>query len=181
MNLYPRLQDEYVASPMSMSIGESFVREFAEEMASTRKFLERVPSERGQWKPHAKSFALGHLAQLVSWMPGWIADTIGQPYKDLAGGGSGYSFETTETLLDAFDENVARALQALTTSADATWSENWQLRVGGKVVWEAPRSVVVRTHINHLVHHRAQLGVYLRLLDVPVPSAYGPTADERSF
>lgn len=164
-----------------MSIGQSFLREFDAEMASTRKFLERVPTERGPWKPHAKSFSLGHLAQLVSLMPAWIADTINKPSKDLGGGGSGYSYETTETLLKAFDDNVARARQALATSPDATWDQNWQLRVGGNVVWDAPRLAVVRTHLNHLVHHRAQLGVYLRLLDVAVPSAYGPTADERGF
>jgi uncharacterized damage-inducible protein DinB len=162
-----------------MSIGQSFLREFDDEMALTRKYLERVPTERGQWKPHAKSFPLGHLAQLVSWMPAWIAETINAAYKDLAGG-SGYSYQSTETLLKSFDENVAGARQALATSPDVTWSKNWQLRVEGRVVWDASRPVVVRTHLNHLIHHRAQLGVYLRLLDVPVPSSYGPSADERA-
>jgi uncharacterized damage-inducible protein DinB len=161
-----------------MSIGQSFLREFDDEMVLTRRFLERVPTERGQWKPHAKSFPLGHLAQLVSWMPGWIAETMSTPYKDLAAGG-GYSYKSTETLLQGFDQNVAGARQALATSPDTAWGENWQLRVGGNVVWEAPRPVVVRTHLNHLIHHRAQLGVYLRLIDVPVPASYGPSADER--
>ena len=163
-----------------MAIGPSFLPEFDEEMTLTRKYLSRVPTERGEWRPHPKSFPLGHLAQLVAWMPGWIADTLHDPFKDLAGG-RGYSYEPTETLLKTFEENVQRAREALATSADAAWTVNWELRIGGKVVWEAPRPVVVRTHINHLIHHRAQLGVYLRLIDVPVPASYGPSADEQSF
>jgi len=164
-----------------MSIGQDYLREFDEEMASSRKTLERVPTEKGQWKPHPKSFSMGHLAQLVSWMPGWITETLRQPFLDLARPGYGYTYETTEKLLADFDKNAAAAREALQTTPDAAWKENWELRRGAQVFWTAPRSVVVRTHLNHLVHHRAQLGVYLRLNDIPVPSIYGPTADERPF
>lgn len=154
------------------------LQDFDEEMAATRRLLERVPSDRGEWKPHEKSFSLGHLAQLVSWMPGWIARTINEPFIDLAAGG-GYSMETTETLLEGFDEAVASARAALGSASEAALNEPWSLRMGDKVLMTLPRGAVVRQHLRHLVHHRGQLTVYLRLLDVPLPSIYGPTADER--
>lgn len=154
------------------------LKEFDQEMASTRRLLERVPSERAEWKPHEKSFALGHLAQLVAWMPGWIARSLHEPYIDLAGG-SGYSFEATETLLTVFDENVAEARAALESVTGAALEEPWSLRMGEQVLLTAPRGETVRGHLNHFIHHRGQLTVYLRLLDVPLPQIYGPTADER--
>lgn len=152
--------------------------EFEAEMASTRRLLERVPSERGTWKPHEKSFPLGHLAQLVAWMPGWITRTLREPYIDLATGG-GYSFETTETLLAMFDENVASARTALQEITGAALQEPWYLKMGEQVLMTMPRGAVVRQHLSHLIHHRGQLTVYLRMVDVPLPSIYGPTADER--
>ncbi len=154
-------------------------KEFDAEMTSTRKLLERVPGEKAQWKPHRKSFALGHLAQLVAWMPGWIADSLREPFKEIGGGGSGYSFEATETLLMMFDANVVRAREALEQVTGPALEESWSLKVGGKAVWTAPRWEVIRLHLNHLIHHRGQLTVYLRLVDVPLPQVYGPTADER--
>jgi len=163
-----------------MSIGLSLLPEFEQEMAGTRRVLERVPSDKGQWKPHHKSFALGHLAQLVSWMPGWIANALRESSLDLAKAG-GYSFESTETLLRGFDANVQAARDALRSTPDAEWTKAWELKRGDLVLWSAPRTVIVRNHINHLIHHRAQLGVYLRLNDLPVPSLYGPSADERVF
>lgn len=161
-----------------MTIAEPLLREFDQEMISTRKLLERVPSEKGQWKPHPKSFALGHLAQLVSWMPGWIAQTLRQTELNL-GTSAGYSFESTETLLRGFDQNVRDTRDALTTAKDVDFLVPWSLKHGDRVLFTAPRGEVVRSHISHLAHHRGQLTVYLRLLDVPIPSIYGPTADER--
>lgn len=161
-----------------MSIVEALVPEFDQEMTTTRRLLERVPSDRGQWKPHPKSFALGHLAQLVSWMPGWVTNTLSSTELDLAVA-PGYSFETTETLLAGFDRNVREAQAALRSVKDSDFSVPWSLKRGDRVMFTAPRGVVVRTHISHLSHHRGQLTVYLRLLDVPIPSIYGPTADER--
>ena len=154
------------------------LKEFDQEMASTRRLLERVPSERGTWKPHEKSFSLAHLAQLVSWMPGWIARTLREPEIDLARG-TGYSNETTETLLAGFDRNVADARAALQAITGAALDEPWTLRMGDRVLMTTPRGETVRQHLSHLVHHRGQLTVYLRLVDVPLPSVYGPTADER--
>ena len=161
-----------------MSIGQSLLPEFDQEMASTRRLLERVPADKGQWKPHPKSFPLGHLAQLVSMMPGWVTTTVRGVDIDLAKA-SGYSFEKTDTLLAQFDTHVREAREALAAAKDADLGITWSLKRGEQVLFAAPRGAVVRSHINHLIHHRGQLTVYLRLLDVPLPSIYGPTADER--
>lgn len=154
------------------------LEEFDQEMASTRKLLERVPSERGAWKPHEKSFSLGNLAQLVSWMPGWIARSLREPQIDLAEG-VGYSLETTDALLREFDKNVREAREALGSVSGAALEEPWSLRHGDNVLLTSPRGEVVRMHLSHLIHHRGQLTVYLRLVDVPLPQIYGPTADEK--
>jgi uncharacterized damage-inducible protein DinB len=161
-----------------MSIAEALIPELEQEMTTTRRLLERVPSDKGPWKPHPKSFALGHLAQLVSWMPGWIGNTLSQTELNLLVAPK-YSFETTETLLAGFDKNVREAQQALQAAKDADFRVPWALKRGDQVLFTAPRAAVVRMHISHLSHHRGQLTVYLRLLDVPIPSIYGPTADER--
>lgn len=160
-----------------MSMSGVLLPEFDQEMASTRRLLARVPGERGEWKPHPKSFALGHLAQLVSWMPGWIANTLRETALDLAGA-PGYTFESTDTLLAGFDANVRDARAALEAARDEDFAVPWSLKHGEQVLFSAPRAAIVRNHISHLVHHRGQLTVYLRLLDVPLPSIYGPTADE---
>ena len=154
------------------------LKEFDQEMASTRRLLERVPTEKGRWKPHEKSFPLGHLAQLVSWMPGWIASTLHEPHIDLAAAG-GYSFESTDSLLTVFDSNVQQARDALSSVTGSRLDEPWSLRLGERVLFSAPRGEVVRQHLTHLIHHRGQLTVYLRQVDVPLPQIYGPTADER--
>ncbi|HET7791430.1 MAG TPA: DinB family protein [Gemmatimonadales bacterium] len=163
-----------------MSIAESLLPEFDQEMATTRKVLARVPSDKADWKPHPKSFSIGHLAQLVARMPGWTVPMLREPHLDLAGA-PGYSTEPTPALLAAFDQNVAAARKALAAAKDADFSAPWSLKHGGQALFTMPRGAVVRQHINHLIHHRGQLTVYLRLLDVPVPSTYGPTADERGF
>jgi len=152
--------------------------EFDQEMASTRRLLERVPGEKGAWKPHAKSFPLGHLAQLVAWMPGWIATTLHETEIDLASGGE-YSLEPTDALLSEFDEHVRSARDALERVTGPDLDVSWSLKHGDQVLFTSPRGEVVRQHLNHLIHHRGQLTVYLRLIDVPLPSIYGPTADEK--
>lgn len=161
-----------------MSIGESLLPEFDQEMATTRRLLERVPSDKGRWKPHEKSFALGHLAQLISGMPGWITQMLHETELDLTQA-RGYSFETTETLLASFDQSVREARAAISSARDADLAVPWSLKMGDRVLFTAPRGTVVRQTINHLIHHRGQLSVYLRLIDVPLPSIYGPTADEK--
>jgi uncharacterized damage-inducible protein DinB len=163
-----------------MSTAERLVAEFDVEMPPTRKVLERVPSDKGQWKPHPKSFALAHLAQLVAGMPGWLTKMAKGVDIDL-GAQSPYSFETTETLLTAFDKNVREAREALAAFQESDFSIPWKLKMGDHVLYTDQRGMVIRQTINHLSHHRGQLTVYLRLLDIPVPSIYGPTADERPF
>lgn len=160
-----------------MSFADDYLAEFDQEMATTRRCIERVPTEKGKWKPHEKSFPLGHLAQLVSAMPGWITNVLTEDALDMDGY-PGYSYETTETLLEQFDAHVAAAREAIRATKDEDLDANWSLRNGEQVFMTLPRGVVARQTLNHLVHHRGQLTVYLRLIDVPVPSIYGPTADE---
>jgi uncharacterized damage-inducible protein DinB len=161
-----------------MPIADTLLAELDSEMPTTRKLLERVPTDKGQWKPHAKSFPLGHLAQLVATMPGWITKTVAGTDINLAAG-AGYSFQKTESLLEQFDRHVTEARAAIGASKDADYKVPWSLKMGEHVLFTLPRGVVVRQHINHLCHHRGQLTVYLRLLEVPIPSIYGPTADEK--
>jgi len=160
-----------------MTIAATLLPEFDQEMKTTRKVLERVPADKGTWKPHEKSFSIGHLAQLLSWMPGWITSALTQDSLDLATAPR-YSYETTETLLANFDRNVSEARQAIEASKDSDFDKPWSLRMGDTIFMTMPRGVTTRQHINHLVHHRGQMSVYLRLLDIPVPSLYGPSADE---
>lgn len=152
--------------------------EFDHEMATTRHLLERVPTDRGQWKPHEKSFALAHLAQLIAGMPGWITRTLEEPAIDLARG-PGYTFQPTDALLAQFDRNVREAREALTSVTGEPLEKPWSLKMSDQVLLTSPRGTTVRGHLNHLIHHRGQLSVYLRLIDVPVPQVYGPTADEK--
>jgi uncharacterized damage-inducible protein DinB len=160
-----------------MSIADTLLPEFDQEMATTRRVVERVPTDKGKWKPHQKSFSLGHLTQLVSGMPGWITNAVTQTSLNL-GDYPGYTYEKTEDLLKTFDKHVKEARKAIAAAKDSDFQVPWSLKRGDQVFFTAPRGVIVRQTISHLVHHRGQLTVYLRLIDVPVPSIYGPTADE---
>jgi uncharacterized damage-inducible protein DinB len=160
-----------------MSYSDTLLPEFDQEMAITRRVIERVPPDKGAWKPHAKSFPLGHLTQLVATMPGWLTKIASGQDIDLAGG-PGYSLQPTDALLTQFDKHVREARAAIAQASDADFASNWSLRAGPQVLLTEKRGTMLRQTINHLVHHRGQLTVYLRLIDVPVPSTYGPTADE---
>ncbi|MBX6366317.1 MAG: damage-inducible protein DinB [Gemmatimonadetes bacterium] len=166
-----------------MRIADLLLPEFDQEIATTRRVLERVPDERGEWRPHPKSFPLGHLAQLVARMPGWATMVMERTELDIApvgGGFPGYSFEKTATLLEEFDRNATAGRAAIEAAREEDWQVPWTFKRAGETLYVVSRYHMLRTSVlNHLVHHRAQLGVYLRLLDVPVPSMYGPTADER--
>ena len=162
-----------------MSIAETVLPEFDQEMATTRRVIERVPTEKGTWKPHPKSFSLGHLTQLVATMPGWLTNAVSETHLDLAGY-PGYSYEKTEDLVTTFDKHVREARKAIASAKDPDFQVTWSLKRGDHVFFSAPRAVIVRQTINHLVHPRGQLTVYLRLIEVPVPSIYGPTADEKA-
>jgi uncharacterized damage-inducible protein DinB len=161
-----------------MTAIETIRADFAEEMPSTRKVIERVPSDKGEWRPHPKSFPIGHLAQLISGMPGWMTNIASEPKLDFLKT-PGYTYESTDTLLKFFDKNVREATEALRKMDDAQLDEPWSLVRGEHVILTAMKGDTLRQTIRHLVHHRAQMTVYLRLLDVPVPSTYGPTADDK--
>lgn len=154
------------------------LKEFDLEMDATRRLLERVPTEHGEWKPHEKSFALGHLAQLVAEMPGWIGNTLRETELDVQKIGMKYSFEPTEKLLEVLEDRARGSRKALEEVTGSDLDVKWTLRSGDMAVYSAPRRFAARNHLNHLIHHRGQLTVYLRLLDVPLPPIYGPTADE---
>jgi uncharacterized damage-inducible protein DinB len=162
-----------------MTITDTIRADFEEEMPSTRKTIERVPSDRGEWRPHSRSFPIGHLAQLVSGMPGWITNIATHPKLDLMATPP-YSFETTDALLEAFDRNVREARAALLTLDDGKLDRTWSLVLGDKTLITSTVGSTLRQTIRHLVHHRAQLTVYLRMLDIPVPATYGPSADDRA-
>jgi uncharacterized damage-inducible protein DinB len=159
------------------SVADAFLAELDVEFPVTRRVLERVPDDQVRWKPHPRSFSMGNLAQLVARMPGWLAFTMRDTSLDL-GSFQGYTDETTAALLAEFDRNVALAREALGRARDEDFVVPWSLTMKGRVLMSLPRLAVMRQNVNHLVHHRAQLTVYLRLVDVPVPSVYGPTADE---
>ncbi|MGA2214949.1 MAG: DinB family protein [Bryobacteraceae bacterium] len=166
-----------------MKISESLLPEFDQEMANTRKVLERVPLNKSDWKPHAKSSSFGALAAHLANMPDWAGLTLNSDSFDYAPPGAPPyetpKFATTDLLLAAFDKSVAEARSALAAADDSKMLAPWSLMAGGKTVMTLPRVAVVRSFVmNHSVHHRAQLGVYLRLNDIPVPALYGPSADE---
>jgi uncharacterized damage-inducible protein DinB len=167
------------------TIAELLLAELEREAAGTRRALERVPEGRSDWKPHEKSMPLGYLAGLTATMLSWIAAIVTQAELDLAAPGEFGSgaFSTNRELLEAFDKALAQARKALSSVDDERLTATtWRLLHEGKVVMEQPRYVAIRDSVlNHLAHHRGQLTVYLRLNDVPVPSLYGPTADEGGF
>lgn len=154
------------------------IAEFDLEMQTTRRLIQRVPGNKLDWKPHVKSFSLGNLAQLLSWMPGWIEQALHKTELDLLAG-DGYGPTTPDVLMQDFEKGVAASRTALLSVTGAALQEVWTLRRGSDVLWSAPRREVVRAHLNHLIHHRGQFTVYLRMVDVPLPSIYGPTADEK--
>ncbi len=168
-----------------MAISETLLPEFDQEMAGTRKTLERVPDGKFDWKPHEKSTSLGALASHLAHLPSWTALTIKQDSFDLAP--EGQPARNTEAasaaeLLERFDRNIAEAREALAGATDEQLLAPWTLLVTGKEIFTLPKAAVLRTFVlSHTIHHRAQLGVYLRLNDVPVPSIYGPSADENPF
>jgi len=169
-----------------MPMNQAFLPEFDHEMAITRKFLERVPENKFDWAPHPKSMKLGDLASHLTHMPGWLENTFAQQELDVAPGGKQMQMpkgKNSQELLAMFDKSVAAGRAALVAATDdSAWMKPWSLKANGQTLISMPRAAVVRTFvISHVIHHRAQLGVYLRLNDVPVPSTYGPSADENKF
>lgn len=169
-----------------MAMSEAFLPEFDQEMATTRKTLERIPEDKFDWKPHEKSFTLRQLGSHLAQLPHWAVIGLTQDAFDMAPP-EGEPVQTPQAesishLLELFDASTAAARSALAAAEDGTFRESWSLLTGGKPLFTVPKVAVIRTFVlNHLIHHRGQLSVYLRLLDVPVPAIYGPSADESSF
>ena len=168
-----------------MAIRDALLPEFDNEMATTRKTLERVPEDKVNWKPHEKSMAMGYLAQLVATMPDWIAMMVLQDQLDLRPvSGPAYKAAATDTraqLLAVQDAAAKKSLDALRQTSDEHLATHWKLLAGGHVVLDQPRHEAIADTLTHLAHHRGQLTVYLRLNDAPVPKVYGPSADDKSF
>ena len=165
-----------------MSLNAALLPEFDQEMANLRKTLERVPDDKFDWKPHPKSNTMSWLANHLANLPSWAVFTMRETTLEL---GSDYKEPVAKTaaeLVELFDKNLAEGRAALAAASDEDYMQDWELRVHGKQIFSMPRIAVVRGMIlNHMIHHRAQLTVYFRLNDVPVPALYGPSADEGSF
>lgn len=164
-----------------MRIVDSFLMELEQETATTRRVLERVPGDKLDWRPHSKSMSLGQLSLHVAQTPGNVAqliepDVVGPPpFERLAA-------TSVDELMAAFEASIAQAKTSLNQWDDAKVLGEWKLAIGDKVMMAMPRVAVIRTiMLNHWYHHRGQLSVYLRELDVPLPSIYGPSADENPF
>lgn len=167
-----------------MSLSEALVQEFDRESAVTRRVLERVPTDRLSWKPHQKSMSLGALAMHVAMTPGFITEWALKDSMELTGAMSGPPEpKSTAEVLAAHDESVKKTKAALSRLDDAGLARDWKMSTkDGVMIMGMPKAELVRSvALNHAYHHRGQLSVYLRLLDVPVPSIYGPSADENPF
>lgn len=164
----------------NITFSQSYLKELEAEATATRKCLERIPEKLFGWKPHEKSMTLGYLSLLVAEIPRWITHMIEKSEIDFA------TFEhfkpgNTAELVSHFEENLQGAKKALANLKEESLSETFYLKNNGQVVFSSPKRDNIESTINHLVHHRGQLTVYMRLNDIPVPSIYGPSADDRGF
>jgi uncharacterized damage-inducible protein DinB len=164
-----------------MSLADSLVMEVEQEAQTTKRVLDRVPADKLSWKPHPKSFSLGQLALHIASVPGAIAAAASQDTFEAPGFQQPQPKDHQE-ILDAFSKSLSNAKDAVQKMSDSRLAANWSLTRNGKPIMSMPRVAFLRSiMMNHLYHHRGQLSVYLRILDVPVPSIYGPSADENPF
>jgi uncharacterized damage-inducible protein DinB len=166
---------------MQMPMTDALLAEFDQELATTRRLIERVPDAQLDWKPHRKSMSIGDLATHLCGLAGWGVFVAERPELDLNPDGKGVrppALGSPAEMLKLFDENARKARAAIAAIPDPAMMEPWTLKNAGAVIFTLPRAAVLRTFVmNHIIHHRGQLTVYLRLRDVPLPSVYGPTAD----
>ncbi|MGB9233101.1 MAG: DinB family protein [Terriglobales bacterium] len=169
-----------------MPVKDTLLPEFDMEMDSTRRTLERVPDDKFSWQPHEKSGTLGWMATHIATIPHWAKMTMEQDSLDIsAGGDSNFALPTPtnrKELLEVFDKNRIEARAALAAGTDAAYAKPWALLMGEQELFREPRAAVLRRMVfNHIIHHRGQLTMYFRLLNIPVPALYGPSADEQKF
>jgi uncharacterized damage-inducible protein DinB len=166
-----------------MTQNQLLIADYQHEMVNTRKLLERVPLEKSDWRPHPKSMPLGELALHLADMPTWIGYTLNHSELDFSKGYSPPKLPADQAALVALmDKNVEQGIKDLEKATDGTYAEPWTLRNGEHIYFTLPKLTVLKNFVfNHNIHHRAQLGVYLRLLDVPIPGMYGPSADDKSM
>lgn len=165
----------------TLNLGQMLAAELAHEAVSTRKMLERLPNEKLSWKPHEKSMTLERIAGHIAEMVGWTGVTLDHSELDFS------KFDYTPkvytdsvNLVADFDKNIAEAIEILNKTPNETFGENWTMRKGEQIYFTLPKAAVMRSFVmSHIIHHRGQLAVYMRLLDIPVPSIYGPSADEQ--
>ena len=164
-----------------MRLSQTLLPEFDQEMANTRRVLERVSEDQSDWKPHEKSMSLGRLATHVAELPGWANVFLNSELLDLAAMDyKPHTASSRQELLELFDSKVAEGRAAIEATDDEAFLQPWTLRKGDHVIFTLPRVAVMRTMLlNHIIHHRGQLTVYLRLTGAPVPGMYGPSADEQ--
>lgn len=165
---------------MNNTFGKRILNELEAEAAATRKCLERIPVSKFDWKPHEKSMPLGYLGLLVAEIPKWIQTMINQSEIDFATFDH-FQAKTTEELVNHFDENMEKARKALQSVPDEALTEPFHLKRQGQILFTASKKDTLAPLINHQVHHRGQLTVYMRLNEIPVPSIYGPSADDRAW
>ncbi len=169
-----------------MAIKDALLREFDHEAATTRKTIERIPDEKLSFQPHPKSFTMAGLITHLVQIPGWGTITMTTDEFDIEPDGKKYvpppEFTSTQAAVEAFDKNIAACRAGLDSSEDSAYTKEWRIKKNGETRLASPRAVVMRSFVmNHLIHHRGQLTVYLRLAGISVPEIYGPTADEGSF
>ena len=162
-----------------MLIADALIQELEQEAATTRQLLERVPDDKLGWKPHEKSMPMGRLATHIAELPGWGKLTIEQDVLDISKGFTPVILDSVAGIVDTFDKSTAAFKELLARTPDEEFMKMWAMQYQGKEVFSAPKIAVVRNMVmNHIVHHRGQLTVFLRLNDVPLPMTYGPSADE---
>jgi len=163
-----------------MSIAKEFAKELNQQAANTKKVLERIPQDKLTWKPHEKSTAIGRLGMHIAELPNTIVRTIETESFDYAAAPFKPVFpNTTAEIMETFEKSLSKATELLEKTSDDQLQAIWKALRAGQLVWEMPKGAVIRNTLNHIIHHRGQLTVFLRLLDVPIPNTFGPTADER--
>lgn len=160
-----------------MSLSQAMAEELKQEAVSTRKMLERVPQDAFDWKPHEKSMALGRLAGHIAELPSMIIAMVTMDEMNFSNY-KPFKPASVPELVETLDKNITSAVELLKNQADEQLPKTWSIKSGEKVFLEMPRGQFIRWALSHIIHHRGQLAVYLRLRDVPLPPVYGPTADE---